>query len=175
MKYLLIISSILFSMLCGISLQEVFDNANPANNYDKYIELDNDITYTGGIGIFEGNIYIDCNEAIIDLEDGNGIWIYADEEFPSSLEIKNCSIINGLYYGISFGGSSIGDIKNCNFLDTNFGIKMFDYSDVEITNCIFGYQQTYGIGIYTENPILDLTYSLFWENVESDCMESCPG
>ena len=174
MKRILIISSIL-SFLNAITLQEVFDNASPNNNYDKYIELNNDIIYTGGIGIFEGDIYLDCNGATIDLEDGNGIWIYADEDYLSSLEIKNCSIINGLYYGISFGGTSIGNIKNCNFLDTNFGLKMFDYSNVTVTNCIFGFHQTYGIGIYTEYPVLELTYSLFWENVESDCMESCPG
>ena len=171
MIYLLFI----LSCLNATTLQEVFENASSGNNYDKYIELDSDIIYTGGIGIFEGDVYIDCNEAIIDLEDGNGIWIYADEDYSSSLEIKNCSIINGLYYGISFGGTSIGNVQNCNFLDTNFGMKLFDYSTVTATNCIFGYNQTYGIGIYTENPVLDVSYSLFWDNVAADCMENCPG
>ena len=91
------------------------------------------------------------------------------------VNIYNCSIINGQYYGLSFGGTSIGDIKNCNFLDTNFGLKLFDYSTVNVINCIFGFNEIYGIGIYTENPILDVSYSLFWENIESDCMENCPG
>ena len=171
MKFLLII----LSCLNAITLQEAFDNASPANGYDKYLELETGMIYTGGIGIYEGDVFIDCKEAIINLEDGNGIWIYADEQYPSSLEIKNCSIINGQYYGLSFGGTSIGDIKNCNFLDTNFGLKLFDYSTVNITNCIFGFNEVYGIGIYTENPILDVSYSLFWENIESDCMENCPG
>ena len=171
MKFLLII----LSCLNAITLQEVFDNASPANGYDKYLELETGMIYTGGIGIYEGDVFIDCKEAIINLEDGNGIWIYADEEYPSSLEIKNCSIINGQYYGLSFGGTSIGDIKNCNFLDTNFGLKLFDYSTVNVINCIFGFNETYGIGIYTENPILDVSYSLFWGNIESDCMENCPG
>ena len=171
MKFLLII----LSCLNAITLQEAFDNATPANGYDKYLELEAGIIYTGGIGIYEGNVFIDCRDAIIDLEDGNGIWIYADEQYPSSLEIQNCSIINGQYYGLSFGGTSIGNIKNCNFLDTSFGLKLFDYSTVNVTNCIFGFNEVYGIGIYTENPILDVSYSLFWENIESDCMENCPG
>ena len=171
MKFLLII----LSCLNAITLQEAFDNASPSNGYDKYLELEAGMIYTGGIGIYEGNVFIDCKEAIIDLEDGNGIWIYADEQYPSSLEIQNCSIINGQYYGLSFGGTSIGNIKNCNFLDTSFGLKLFDYSTVNVTNCIFGFNEVYGIGIYTENPILDISYSLFWENIESDCMENCPG
>ena len=44
-----------------------------------------------------------------------------------------------------------------------------------VINCIFGFNEVYGIGIYTENPILDVSYSLFWGNIESDCMENCPG
>ena len=165
----------MINTLFCISLQDAFNNADPNEDYDKYVILDPNITYTGGLGIYEGDVFINCREAIIDLEDGNGIWIYADEQYPSSLEIQNCSIINGQYYGLSFGGTSIGDIKNCNFLDTSFGLKLFDYSTVNVTNCIFGFNEVYGIGIYTENPILDVSYSLFWENIESDCMENCPG
>ena len=71
MKFLLII----LSCLNAITLQEAFDNASPANGYDKYLELETGMIYTGGIGIYEGDVFIDCKEAIIDLEDGNGIWI----------------------------------------------------------------------------------------------------
>ena len=156
MKFLLII----LSCLNAITLQEAFDNASPANGYDKYLELETGMIYTGGIGIYEGDVFIDCKETIINLEDGNGIWIYADEQYPCSLEIQNCSIINGQYYGLSFGGTSIGNIKNCNFLDTSFGLKLFDYSTVNVTNCIFGFNEVYGIGIYTENPILNVSANI---------------
>jgi len=170
------ISTILFlSSLFSISLQEIYDNAISQNGYDKYISLERDSIYTGGIGIYEGNIFINCNSAIIDLESGNGIWIYSDEQYNSSLEIEYCNIINGDYYGLSFGGNSTGYIKNCNLLNTNYGLKLFDESNVTVTNSIFALNETYGIGIYTEIPILDITYSLFWENIEDDCMENCPG
>ena len=85
------------------------------------------------------------------------------------------TITNGLYYGLSFGGMANGNIKNCNFIDTNFWLKLFDVSDVSLTNSIFANHDTYGIGIYGDDTILETSYSLFWENQESDCMENCPG
>ena len=156
------------------TLQEAYDNATSNSEYDKYILLDPNTIYTGGIGIFEGNVYLNCNESIINLEEGQGIWVYADEQYPSSLDIEHCTIINGLYYGLSYGGTSHGHISNCNFISTNFGIKLFDESDVHLTNSIFMNQQSMGIGVFTEIPTLDASYLLFWNN-DSDCMENCPG
>ena len=49
-------------------------------------------------------------------------------QVPSSLNIEYCTITNGLYYGLSFGGLSGGNIINCNFINTNFGLKLFDES-----------------------------------------------
>ena len=163
------------SFAFGITLQEVYDNAESAFGYDKYIVLEPNSIYTGGVGLYEGDVYINCQGSIIDLEEGNGVWVYADEEYPASLDIEYCTITNGLYYGISFGGNSHGNVKNCNLVSTNFGLKLFDYTNVTISNSIFAYNQTYGIGMYTEHPTLETSYSLFWENEESDCMENCPG
>ena len=33
----------------------------------------------------------------------------------------------------------------------------------------------YGLGIISEEPILNATYSNFWDNPEGDCAENCPG
>ena len=159
-------------LIYPITLQEVFDESGPYENYDKYVILDSNSLYTGGIGIYEGSVFIDCNGSIIDLEQGNGIWVYADEYYPSSLDIEHCIITNSEYYGLSYGGLSQGNIKNCNLINTNFGLKLFDQSNVNVTNSIFAYNNTYGIGIYTELPIIEISYSLFWDNVESDCMEN---
>ena len=139
----------------GVTLQEVYDNAEPAFGYDKYIVLEPNSIYTGGVGLYEGDVYINCQGSIIDLEEGNGVWVYADEEYPASLDIEYCTITNGLYYGISFGGNSHGNVKNCNLVSTNFGLKLFDYTNVTISNSIFAYNQTYGIGMYTEHPTLE--------------------
>tara|TARA_Y100000817_G_C16755668_1_gene499201 strand:+ start:266 stop:781 length:516 start_codon:yes stop_codon:yes gene_type:complete len=165
---------LIITNLFSITLQEAYDNALPEGDYDKYVLLEPNSIYTGGLGIFEGNIYINCNGSIIDLEEGNGIWVYADENYPSSLEIEFCTITNSLYYGLSFGGNSIGSVKNCNLINTNFGVKLFDESNVEILNSIFTSNYTVGIGMYTEIPTLYTSHCLFWNN-EDDCMENCPG
>ena len=164
----------LMSILYSTTLQEAFDDASSYGEYEKFLVLEPNTIYTGGIGIYEGDVYINCMESVIDLESGNGIWIYADAEYPSSLDIEHCTITNGLYYGLSFGGMSEGNVINCNFINTNFGLKLFDESDVFVTNSIFTNNNSMGIGIYTAIPILDANYLLFWNN-EDDCLENCPG
>ena len=168
--YLLLLSINLFA----ITLQEAYDDSQAFGEYDKYVILEPNTIYTGGLGIYEGDIYINCNSSIINLEDGNGIWVYADENYPSSLNIEFCTIVNSDYYGLSYGGISLGNIKNCNFINTNFGLKLFDQSNVSVMNSIFALNNSLGIGVYTEEPTLETSYSLFWNN-EDDCMENCPG
>ena len=172
-KLIIIIFSFI-SALFSTTLQEAYNQANQYGDYDKYVILDQGTTYTGGLGIYEGNVYIDCNGATIDLQTGQGIWVYADEQYPSSLDIQECSITNGLYYGLSYGGTSSGNVINCNFHSTNFGIKLFDDTNVYITNSIFINQQSMGIGVYTEDPTINGDYIVFWNN-EDNCMENCPG
>ena len=163
-----------FSALFSTTLQEAYNQSSSYEDYDKYVILNNETIYSGGLGIYEGNVFIDCNGATIDLQSGQGIWVYADEQYPSSLDIQECTITNGLYYGLSYGGISHGNVVNCNFHSTNFGIKLFDGSNVSITNSIFINQQSMGIGVYTEEPIINGDYIVFWNN-EDNCMENCPG
>ena len=160
--------------LLSYTLQEMYDNATSYDEYDKYIILSQNNIYTGGLGLYEGNTYIDCNGAIIDLEEGNGIWVYGDENTPANLDIERCIITNSLYYGLSYSGESTGNIKNCNLINTNFGIKLFDNTSVVVNNSIFASNYSMGISIYTENPNLDISYSLFWDN-EDNHLENCPG
>ena len=169
------IYSIFLCIIHSITLQEVYNESTAYLEYDKYIILDSEEIYTGGIGIYEGNVYINCNGSIINLEEGTGVWVYADEQNPSKLTIEQCTVTNGQYYGLSFGGVAEGVITNCNFINTNFGLKLFDESNVIITNSIFAHQNTYGIAVTSEAPILNASYCLFWENQEADCMENCPG
>lgn len=160
--------------LLAFSLQDVYNNSNSYENYDKYLILTNEYIYTGGLGLYEGNTFIDCNGAVINLEDGNGIWVYGDENNPSNLDIQECIITNSLYYGLSYAGESTGNIRNCNLINTNFGLKLFDNSNVVVNNSIFSSNNSMGIAIYSEDPSLNISYSLFWNN-EDDYLENCPG
>ena len=170
---LIIILFINFNLF-SYTLQEIYDNANSYEEYDRYLILSNNNTYTGGLGLYEGNTYINCNGAIIDLQEGNGIWIYADENNAANLDIEECIITNSLYYGLSYSGQSTGSINNCNLINTNFGIKLFDNASVIVTNSIFSSNNSMGISVYTENPNLNISYSLFWDN-EDNHLENCPG
>ena len=166
---------LLIGLCLPMTLQEAYNQAGPFNQYEKYVILEPNQIYSGGIGIFEGDVYIDCNGSIIDLDYQNGIWIYADEEYLSSLEIKYCNIINGGYYGVSFSGTSIGKVTNCNFYNNEIGLKAFDNSTVEIENSNFINNVVYGLGIITEHPIVTVNYSNSWNNGNGDYWENCPG
>ena len=53
----------------SITLQDAFNNSGPNEDYDKYVILDPSNIYTGGLGIYEGKVFIDCNGATIDVLD----------------------------------------------------------------------------------------------------------
>ena len=173
MKYLLLILNLCIS----VTLQEAYDNANPYNEYEKYIVLEPNQIYTGGIGIYEGDIFIDCQGSIIDLQGQSGIWVYADEDYNATLDIQYCNIINGaidlVNSGLTYGGIASGKIINCNFYNNNIGLKPCDESEVQIENCNF-IDNNYGIGIISETPIVTISYSNSWNN-ENDYWENCPG
>jgi len=170
-----IVILLIVNIIFGITLQEIYDSSEPSNGYDKYIVLDSQGVYEGGIGIYEGTVYLDCNGAVIDLGYGNGIWVYSDNYIFSSLNVTNCTIINGEYYGISYSGNSEGNVINCNFINNDYGIKFYDTSNVYVTNINFVGSLTYAIGIYSTTPTLILEYCNFWDNNDGDLMENCPG
>ena len=58
---MILLSLLTITNLFSITLQEAYDNAAPEGDYDKYVILEPNSIYTGGLGIFEGNIYINCN------------------------------------------------------------------------------------------------------------------
>ena len=47
------------SLSLGITLQNVFDAAGHANGYDKYVVLEQNVIYTGEVGVYEGNVFIE--------------------------------------------------------------------------------------------------------------------
>ena len=105
---------------------------------------------------------------------GLGIWAYCDSTSNIILDISRCTIINGSEYGISFSGFSSGQVINCNIINSNYGLKLFDNSDVIIKNCNLINNETYGIGIFSTSPNLLISYSNAWGNSEN-YMENCPG
>ena len=165
LSILTFISVFFISFANGITLQSVFDASGPGNGYDKYVVLEQDMIYTGEVGIYEGDIFIEGNGAIVDLNEGLGIWVYAEEEYPAKLDIEFVTIINGGYNGLTFNGTSTGNISNCNFISNLFGIQIMDDVNISVKNCNFIDNSQYGIAVRGTTATLDeINHSNFWEN-----------
>ena len=158
------ISAIYLSLAEGITLQSVFDAAEPENGYDKYLVLEQNMIYTGEVGVYEGNVFIEGNGAIVDLNEGLGIWVYAEEAYPANLDIEFVTIINGGYNGLTFNGYSTGTITNCNFIQNAFGIQIMDNTIITVKNSNFIENSQYGIAVRGTDASLEISYSNFWEN-----------
>ena len=161
---LCLLTSIFYTFASGITLQSVYNESGPANGYDKYLVLENNTIYTGEIGIYEGSVFIEGNGAIVDLNSGLGIWAYADENYPASLDIEYLTIINGGYNGLTFNGSSTGNIINCNFISNDFGIQVMDEASINIKNSNFIDNGQYGISMRGTTASFEIAYSNFWDN-----------
>ena len=133
---LTILSFFLLNNSHAITLKEMFDQASPQDDYDKYIELETGIVYTGGLligkvldpitNILEGeeglNVRIIGNGAILDLQ-GEQICIsYCN----NVLDIDDCVIINGniRYRGIN---SSLYEVLPTGFVRYITFYKPHDY------------------------------------------------
>ena len=106
LNIIIFITILYFSNVSGITLQSVYDESESLNGYDKYLILERETIYTGEVGIYEGSVFIEGNGAILDLNQGLGIWVYADEDYPANLDIEYLTIINGGYNGLTFNGTS---------------------------------------------------------------------
>ena len=159
-----LISILYISFASGITLQSVFDAAGPGNGYDKYVVLEQNTIYTGEVGIYEGDVFIEGNGAIVDLNEGLGIWVYAEEGYPANLDIEFVTIINGGYNGITFNGSSTGNISNCNFVSNLFGIQIMDDTHISVKNCNFIDNNQDCVAVRGTVASFEISYSNFFEN-----------
>ena len=176
MKIFTTLSLILsLTSLRGESLYEVYQNAGPGNGYDKYVVLQQDIIYSGGVNIFEGNVLIEGNGAIIDLEGETGIWVYGDDIIPANVDMEYLTVINGEWYGVFYGGTSTGNITNCNFINNGYGVQLYDFAEIQIKNSYFVENVYYGLAIVTTTPLCHVNYSNAWGNGEESWAENCPG
>ena len=128
---------IIISFIHAITLQEAYDDASSYGEYDKYVILNADSTYYWGLGIYEGNVMIDGQGSIVNLDGGTGIWAYGTEDYPCNVDIKFCTIINGEYDAVNYAGTATGSVENCNLVNNDIGIKLMDYSNVNISNSNF--------------------------------------
>ena len=158
-----------------VTLQSVFDASESKNEYDKYVVLENGVTYLGGVGVYEGNVFIEGNGAIVDLQNGTGIWVYGDEIIPANVDMEYLTVMNAEWYGVFFGGLATGSITNCNFINNGYGVQLYDYAEIQIKNSNFVNNTIYGVALVTTTPVCNINYCNAWGNGEEPWAENCPG
>ena len=176
-KIILVWTLVCISSTYATPLRDIFNASGPANGYDKYVVLESGVIYTGEIGVYEGAVFIEGNGATVDLQGGVGLWVYAEESYPASLDIEYLTISNGAYNGLTYNGTSSGSVINCNFINNDFGIQIMDNVNLIIKNSNFINNSSYGIAMRGTSTSFDISYSNFWGNV-SGCggfNENCWG
>ncbi len=137
----------------GETLKEMYDKAPSAYGYDRYIELETGVIYTGGLYIgkafnritarFDGedgeDVMIAGNGAILDLK-GQEICISYCE---NKLDIVDCIVLNGniRFRGIDFPGFKawpLGSVRYVTFYKPHdYGVRLFGCGqDIQIERCI---------------------------------------
>ena len=131
---------LIYSVSSAVTLKEIYEAAPSYNGYDKYLELETGITYTGGLLI--GKVF-DPITATLSSEEGKDVRIIGNgavldlqgEEIcisycTNKLDIDNCIIINGniRYRGINLPPDKIcptGYVKYCTFYrPQDYGIRL---------------------------------------------------
>ncbi|MHC4942533.1 MAG: hypothetical protein ACYTG7_05875 [Planctomycetota bacterium] len=146
------------------TLKEMYDQAPALHGYDRYIELETGVVYTGGLYIgqtfnritaeFQGrgeNVRIVGNGAILDLEGGEICISYCSHE----LSIDDCVILNGdiRYRGIEAGiyEYPTGFVRHVTFYRPHdYGVRIFAAgADISLEwNIIVDCQDTGGDFMY---------------------------
>ena len=124
----------------GMSLREAYDLAGPDQGYDKYVELETGVVYTGGLLIgpvfspitweLEGEPGLDVcivgNGAILDLQGGQLCLSYCNMR----LDIEDCIVLRGniRYRGMNTHDHVVipeGSVRYVTFYDTDdYGIRL---------------------------------------------------
>lgn len=144
----LIVALIICQPLLSLTLEEVYDTAAPGNGYDRYIELETGVTYTGGLLLggtfnritarFEAggeDVRIVGNGAILDLQGAEICLSYCNNR----LDISDCVIINGNIRFRGYQNSEVeywpaGYVRNVTFYRPHdYGIRLLSCArDIEL-------------------------------------------
>lgn len=125
----------------SITLKQAYKEASGNENYDKFVQLETGVTYTGGLYVGrtfnrflneylgdEGeDIFIQGNGAILDLQGAELCISYTDKR----LDIENLIVINGniRYRGVNntdIVAMPTGSVRYCTFYKPqDFGIRLY--------------------------------------------------
>lgn len=161
--------------LAEVSLQEVYDAAGPGQGYDKLLELDPEVTYTGDLLICDWNtVCIHGNGALVTVDDPYG---YAIRVLWSQLDIDHV-VIECDYGGIEYGTDAYGVVKNNTIVGaTENGVRtglVPSGQPMEFINNITAHNK-YGVYVLEVALPTYVGYNDLWNNWGGHYVKFCQG
>lgn len=135
MKRVIMLLFLSISLVFSTTLQDMYDNATAGTGFDRIIELESGVTYTGGLevdGATDGaaSLKIIGNGAILDME-GEKLFF---GNTGKSFDIKDLAVINGFFHFSGQSAQPNGIVKFVTFYNPiSYGVKMEQVGGDKIT------------------------------------------
>jgi nitrous oxidase accessory protein NosD len=177
MKYvslLSILAAVVFAIAASAAdIQDAYDACGPAEGYDKYLELNPNVTYTGDLTVDQGKD--SCIE-------GNGAEIYIDsyakimvDGSPTRLDVDHVVLYgHGSGEGLHYRNAAKGIVNFCTIDNFMYGVYVWGVSDVTIKNSIITNNSMYGVA-KEEISTVRISYVDVWGNSEGNYYQYCSG
>jgi parallel beta-helix repeat protein len=170
MKKLVVLAALLVCVATGwtIPLQQAFDQALPGAGYDRIVYLDNEVVYTGGLTLDNGNYCILSAGAVVDLQ---GSRIIIDN--LAVLDICGVVLVQSDSAALKYTNGSDGWVDHCTFAFNYDGLYFWQGSNLKITSNIFSNSGRYGVYCYDTSERW-MAYNDAWANSVGDYRRWCP-
>lgn len=180
MRYLVVLLALALIVPAAVAktLQSAYDEAGPAEGYDKFLVLDPEVTYTGGLGVLQGKkSCIRGNGALCDL-DGGQIFV---SQPKTQFDITGCCLIDGGGLGAVYvADNANANIDGNTICKSGIGIYVWENSAATVKNNIIfknnksgGYM--YGIAKHEYTGTLNILYNDVDSHYGGNYMYFCPG
>jgi len=158
----------LFSTLAsGLSLDSLYQLAQPGEGYDKLLVLDSFQVYEGGFSSDNGKkSCIHGQGAIIDLSNG-AIQKISVQGIGTVLDIDRCVIINGSAgsSALDYSDSASGKLNHLTMVDNYDGIRFWCGESLTLKNSIVVNTAHYGVmTIDSSMSFFSISYNDCWNN-----------
>ena len=142
MKKLMILATLLMCALPGwtVPLQQAFDQAAPGAGYDRLVYLDNEVVYTGGLTLDDGNYCILSAGAVVDLQ-GSRIIVNP----TALLDICGVVLCGSDSAALKYAGAGHGWVDHLTFARNYDGLYWWQNANMMVTSCIFSYSTHFGV------------------------------
>jgi hypothetical protein len=157
----------------AVDIQDAYDACGPAEGYDKYLELNPGLTYTGELTVDQSkDSYIKGNGAEIYIDGYGKIMV---DGSSTRLDMDHVVIYgHGSGEGVHYRNAAKGVINFCTIDNFMYGLYVWGVSDVTFKNSIVTNNDMYGVAI-EEIATIRISYVDAWGNSGGNYFKYCSG